>query len=183
MSQCTLSLTQEEDPNSLKSLQVTNSIRSWILQRLSRASSDKSGFSLVEVLVGITILSVLGSMMMPMLILSFNATEAARDYSALTGEAEALISEYRQKSFNDVLQEMLTVDVTTVNAIPDEHTVTINHSSESDTSSSLVLTLEAVKDELNGMPHAVKIRVDISQNRNLLGDTSFSYETIITEYF
>jgi len=135
---------------------------------------SSAGFSLVENLVAMSLISIAMMAVSSLMINSMHGNSAARTHSALIADVQAKLDAYRQGSFNTLLANIGTPPT----SIADGATGTVS-STSTNARASYLETFTAIKNNPDGVPQAVRVRVAVTQRRGVYGHASYSFETII----
>ncbi len=139
-------------------------------------SPGEGGFSLIENLVSIILLSLVLAPSTNLIVYSMQANSAARNYSVTASEVQEKIDQVRNTSFNQILAEFGS----TYSDIEDGDTASQEWTSN-ESRANFTITYTAIKGGTVGLPEAVKIHVRAVQRRGRLGDLQYDYETIMAK--
>lgn len=137
---------------------------------------SEGGFSLVENLVSILLLSLVLASSTNLIVYSMQANSAARSYSAMSSEVQQKVDEVRNMSFSQILAHFGG----TYSDIEDGETATEEWSS-SESRAEFTVTYTAIKGGTIGLPEAVNVHIQAVQRRGRLGQIQYDYETIVAK--
>lgn len=134
------------------------------------------GYSIIEVLISISILGIVIASTSRLVIVSMHANKASRSYASLVTEVQEIMDQYRGASYNSLLSKFSS----SFSSIADGQAV--EESVYSDRSrASYSITLTAIKSAGNGNPEAVRVRVEADHRRGVYGNTTYDFETLISQ--
>jgi type II secretory pathway pseudopilin PulG len=143
----------------------------------ANAREGEGGFSVVENLVALAILSVVMMSVSNLVIYSMHSNGSVRRFSALLADVHRRIDEYRSAPYKNLLDRF---DTPTYSEIAAGQTATESYSS-SKLRADYLVTFTAIKSSTSAAPEAVQVRVEARQRRGRLGAADYRYETIISQ--
>ncbi len=147
-----------------------------IAQSCNEHAARDSGFTIIENLIAVTLLSLVIASNSRFIISSMFANQSARAYDALAAEVQKKVDTYRSNTYSQLLDKFGSNH----SAITDGQTATENGSTTNGRSS-YVTSFTANKSSNTGLPESVGIKVVATQRRGKFANASFSFETVIAQ--
>lgn len=123
-----------------------------------------------------TLMAVAISASLPMIGTTYRATQITRNESAILAEVDQMFSQYQAQSVPTLLANINP----NVASISNNQTAVQNIASHYGHATYQV-TFTAVKTGSVGAPEAVKIKINVTQQRGLIASRQYSFETLVTQ--
>jgi prepilin-type N-terminal cleavage/methylation domain-containing protein len=134
----------------------------------------EKGFALVESLVAIALVGIAMVGATSLVITVTNANTASRGYTSLISDVYTIVDNYRNTSYNTLLNKFGSNPI----AIANGQTV-VETSTGNAAKASYTTNLVAIKTTSGAVPEAIRVEITATQRRGIFNDSTFSFQTLI----
>jgi prepilin-type N-terminal cleavage/methylation domain-containing protein len=141
---------------------------------MNQTVKSQHGFALVESLVAIALLGITIVGITRLFTTCFLTHAATQHYAAVENDMQAIIDTYRTTSYTALLGKFGINPLAIQNGQQVTETTTGTFAK-----ATYATVLTALKSTIGATPEAVRISVTATQRRGVLGDTQFTFETVM----
>lgn len=134
------------------------------------------GYSIIEVLVSLSLLGTVIASSSKVIILSMHANKATRTYASVVSDIQEIIDDYRGQNYLN----LLSLFGTSFSVITNDQTVAQTITSKR-SRAEYTVTLRAIKSTSNANPEALEVTIEADHRRGMFSNASYSFTTIISQ--